>query len=106
MKLSLFRSVSDPRDYGFTGDATGGNLPSEHAPWKLVDDAIHETGGILATLALSEDIHQVVQRDGFYLLRFAAPTGTAPSGLSTLTRCLSSATVTVESVLQKKDAFP
>jgi hypothetical protein len=72
MKLSLFRSVSDPREYGFTADTTGDSLPPEHAPWNLIDEAIQETGGVLATLALSENVHQIVQRDGFCLLRFAA----------------------------------
>jgi hypothetical protein len=72
MRLSLFRSVNDPRVYGFTADAAGNNLPGEYAPWKYFDDAALAVDGILAPLISSEYVAQLVQRDGFYIMRIAA----------------------------------
>ena len=72
MRLSLFRSVNDPREYGFTADAAGNNLPQEYAPWEHFDDAALAVDGILAPLTSSEHLAQVVERDGFYIMRIAA----------------------------------
>lgn len=72
MRLSLFRSVNDPREYGFTADTAGNNLPADYAPWERFDDAALAVDGILAPLISSEHVAQVVQRDGFYIMLIAA----------------------------------
>jgi hypothetical protein len=69
MSVLLFRSVTDPGLYGLTADASGSNLPDEHAPRRQLDKAILDDGGILAAFAASDAVRAVVELKGFCLSR-------------------------------------
>ena len=42
MKLHIFKSGKEPDVFGFTADATGGNLPSELGPWLELEKALRK----------------------------------------------------------------
>jgi hypothetical protein len=72
MAISLFRSGKAPDVFGFTADPTGGNLPTEFAPWEMAGSgtaAQSYAGTSLDGLALSDPVIRAVARDGFYLAR-------------------------------------
>ena len=72
MVTFMFRSVKEPDVFGFTADASGGNLPGELGPWRRAGvgtAARSYAGGSLDGLASSDPVIKAVERDGFYLAR-------------------------------------
>ena len=62
MKIYLF--VSEPQSVrAFTADATGANLPSNYAPWSVLD-----TGADSAARGPVDRVSTMVRRDGYFLL--------------------------------------
>jgi hypothetical protein len=72
MKLTLFRSTTEPDIFGFTVDPTGSNLPDEFGPWRKAGEGIaartHE-GNSFDGLASSDPVIKMVEKHGFYLAR-------------------------------------
>jgi hypothetical protein len=63
MEVHIYISTSHPSLRAFTSDSTGGNLPPEYAPWRIVD-----CGRLTIIGAPIDPIAIAVQRDGFYLV--------------------------------------
>ena len=65
MTLHIFCSAKEPDLYGFTGDATGANLPAEKAPWEPAGNAI-PLGTTMAST--SPEIAEQIERFGYALV--------------------------------------
>jgi hypothetical protein len=66
MKVYSFHSGKDNRIYGFTPDATGGNLPPTMKPWRKHGE--HDVNPGDTRIGVSTDaILEGIKRDGFYL---------------------------------------
>jgi hypothetical protein len=69
--LNLFQSVVGPEVFGFTGDATGQNLPEKFAPWRKSSQGGSLYLGIgesSAQLGAGDPVIRAVQTGGFYLV--------------------------------------
>ena len=67
MKVYSFHSKKNHQVYGFTPDATGGNLPPAFAPWAKFHELDVNPGDPPRVAVKSEDILEGIRRDGFYL---------------------------------------
>jgi hypothetical protein len=80
MALSLFQSTTDPSVYAFTANPFVRNLPDDFGPWRPIDLAGLTDGGMLAGLAASNAVGEVVVRKGVYLARVLPPVSPFPPG--------------------------
>jgi hypothetical protein len=62
MKVFIFISGKEPGVRAFTSDQMGGNLPTEYAPWK----AINNSAGLLLASA-NDPIAVAVKASGYVL---------------------------------------
>jgi hypothetical protein len=69
MQVFMFQSEKDNRDFGFTEDRTGGNLPVEFAPWRLIGDRIVPVNRGVAGVGSSSAILAGIATDGYYLAK-------------------------------------
>lgn len=74
MQVYIFISEIDPKLRAFTADETGGNLPTDYAPWQAVN------GGRPLFLASARDPIAMDVRTNGYFLEGSAANGEA-SGL-------------------------
>jgi hypothetical protein len=63
MQVYIFISEKDPRVRAFTADETGGNLPSQYAPWVIAN------GGRSIYLGSATDPIAIdVKADGYHIV--------------------------------------
>jgi hypothetical protein len=63
MKIYLFASDSHPSVSAFSSEKTGGNLPTDYAPWLPVN-----SGRAIPIGSSSDRIAAIIEQDGYFLL--------------------------------------
>jgi hypothetical protein len=63
MEVYFFVSDKQSSVRAFTSDQTGGNLPTEYAPWRVV-----KSGRLIHIEAENDPIMVAIARDGFFLM--------------------------------------
>jgi hypothetical protein len=72
MKIHIFRSNRQPDVFGFTGDATGANLPAALGPWdqSTCGGALEAgSGAALAGIGSSGPVVAAIAQEGFFIAR-------------------------------------
>jgi hypothetical protein len=62
MRIYVFVSIA-MKVRGFTADMTGGNLPEEYAPWRIV-----ERGRPMVIISDTDPVARAIQRGGYFLV--------------------------------------
>jgi hypothetical protein len=68
MHVFIFQSKRNGRQFGFTADKVGGNLPGKFAPWLLVGDRDITPGQVLAGWGPSNAILSAVRDQGYSIV--------------------------------------
>ena len=63
MQIYIFASNIYPTVSAFTSDQTGGNLPTDYAPWRHVNG-----GKAMFVGTIADPVAVAVRRDGYFLL--------------------------------------
>ncbi|WP_137044683.1 hypothetical protein [Pseudolabrys sp. FHR47] len=67
MKVYVFNSTISSKVYGFTGDASGANLPTEQGPWKPFK-SLEMNPGETARVGVNTDaVLMGIHDKGYYL---------------------------------------